>query len=596
MADETLRIKVGADIIEFTKSIAEVETELKGLQESVKNLGGQELVKVNKQIGELTETLQRLKNVGKEGFDEFGVAIKKTGNSAGQTGITLTNLSRIAQDAPFGFIAIQNNLDPLIQSFGNLSKESGGTGNAIKALAGSLVGPAGLALGFSVVTALVTSAIQKYGSLSNAVIALSAAQDQASIKQRELTKAFNESLASSTGDLGKIKDYVGILNNVNASQKERLNAYNILKKDFPSIIQNQTFENALNAEGAKLINEKARQTVDYILLKGKEAALIKLVEKESQKQLDAEQNLAEFRKNAITFTNLLFSSLKAGGNAILGTQYRFRELQMEIEDAKNSGKDFANQLSKIREQFTQTDQGIIDPQAVINSYQEQIKEQNKILKAGIKDRKKAKEQEAKDEIRINKEVVELFFQSVENSSKAYKEQLDQMSKDADAFIKQQESDLQIDAEMGGKVLLKNINKSFDVLSNDIKIAEKNATAAAKIFSDLLNPVIDQFFTNISEGQNAFKGLGNAIKQFAIQALKDLLKIATIAALKAAFSKNQTNFADAFSQLFNQTYGFTPKTPMAPGGMSMNVSGQFGVRGTDLVAVINQSQQRINRVG
>jgi len=76
---------------------------------------------------------------------------------AAQAGQSLTNLSRIAQDAPFGFIGIQNNISPLIESFGRLKAETGSTGGALKALVQGLAGPAGLGLAVGVGTALLTA-------------------------------------------------------------------------------------------------------------------------------------------------------------------------------------------------------------------------------------------------------------------------------------------------------------------------------------------------------------------------------------------------------------------------------------------------------
>ena len=52
------------------------------------------------------------------------------GNVSGQATNALSNLSRVAQDAPYGFIGIANNLNPLLESFQRLSKEAGGSGAA----------------------------------------------------------------------------------------------------------------------------------------------------------------------------------------------------------------------------------------------------------------------------------------------------------------------------------------------------------------------------------------------------------------------------------------------------------------------------------
>ena len=41
----------------------------------------------------------------------------------------LNSLSLVAQDLPFGFIGIQNNLPGVISSFGELTREAGGVGS-----------------------------------------------------------------------------------------------------------------------------------------------------------------------------------------------------------------------------------------------------------------------------------------------------------------------------------------------------------------------------------------------------------------------------------------------------------------------------------
>lgn len=74
---------------------------------------------------------------------------KQVTRGADAAGQSLQNLGRIAQDAPFGFIGIANNINPLVESFQRLKKESGSTGGALKALAGSLAGGGGLGLVFS---------------------------------------------------------------------------------------------------------------------------------------------------------------------------------------------------------------------------------------------------------------------------------------------------------------------------------------------------------------------------------------------------------------------------------------------------------------
>ena len=76
------------------------------------------------------------------------------GKSRGATS-ALTDLSRIAQDAPYGFMAISNNLNPMLESFQRLKVETGSTGGALKAMSASLMGPAGIGIALAVVSAAI---------------------------------------------------------------------------------------------------------------------------------------------------------------------------------------------------------------------------------------------------------------------------------------------------------------------------------------------------------------------------------------------------------------------------------------------------------
>jgi hypothetical protein len=106
----------------------------------------------------LKNTSDALKTTATEA-KKTGDALKSNLNAgSAQAGQSLQNLSRIAQDAPFGFIGIANNINPLVESFGRLKAETGSTGGALKALVSGLSGPAGLGLAFGVVTAAISFA------------------------------------------------------------------------------------------------------------------------------------------------------------------------------------------------------------------------------------------------------------------------------------------------------------------------------------------------------------------------------------------------------------------------------------------------------
>lgn len=110
---------------------------------------------VNKALNNTNKSLNETATGAKKAGDALNNQLRP---GAAQANTAMTNLSRVVQDAPFGFIGIANNLDPLIQSFQSLRKETGSTGGAIKALVSGLTGGGGLALAFSAITTAITFA------------------------------------------------------------------------------------------------------------------------------------------------------------------------------------------------------------------------------------------------------------------------------------------------------------------------------------------------------------------------------------------------------------------------------------------------------
>jgi hypothetical protein len=68
------------------------------------------------------------------------VQLSNIKRGSGEATQALNNLSRVAQDAPYGFIGISNNINPLLESFQRLKTSTGTTGGALKALVGELTG------------------------------------------------------------------------------------------------------------------------------------------------------------------------------------------------------------------------------------------------------------------------------------------------------------------------------------------------------------------------------------------------------------------------------------------------------------------------
>lgn len=81
-------------------------------------------------------------------------ALQKLPQTANTATSAMINLGRVVQDAPFGFLGIANNLNPLLESFQRLKAESGSAGSALRALGGSLMGAGGLGFALSIASSL----------------------------------------------------------------------------------------------------------------------------------------------------------------------------------------------------------------------------------------------------------------------------------------------------------------------------------------------------------------------------------------------------------------------------------------------------------
>ena len=89
-------------------------------------------------------------------------ALAKLPTTSNQATTALSNLSRVAQDAPYGFIGIANNLNPLLESFQRLKVSTGSTGGALKALGKELTGAGGLGLALGIASSLAVVLVINY--------------------------------------------------------------------------------------------------------------------------------------------------------------------------------------------------------------------------------------------------------------------------------------------------------------------------------------------------------------------------------------------------------------------------------------------------
>lgn len=342
-----------------------------------------DLIKVTKQLTGQFSALST--GIGK--FDqEVGKASAQTKKFVATTGnanTVMTNLGRIASDLPFGFIAIQNNLDPLIQSLGELFSRTKKEGpSAFKQLASSMLGAGGIGLAFSITSALATKLIQEYGSLSAAYQALTTNVTYAQRAQQAYNKSATEAEASIGGEIAKITALLSVAKDETISRDQREKAIKQLQKEYPGYLKNIDLEN-VNSEAAATAIDRLTEA---LIRKAKVQAAADLITKETQKLLTAQNTsvinqasawalLADNLASGITgiprFTAQIASGVKTqqkaisdSQSAIDGYQKKMNELLKQdalakvigiSEKGKKEGKTASDILKELQKELTGLD-------------------------------------------------------------------------------------------------------------------------------------------------------------------------------------------------------------------------------------------------
>lgn len=188
-----LSVRIGADVAPAVAGLQEVSDRLRNTAKS----------------GEaFSESLTRSANTATESLKKLKPGSKQATNS-------LIDLSRVAQDAPYGFLAIANNLNPLLESFRRLRVSTGSTSGALSALKSALLGPAGLGLALGVVSSLIVSFGDK---LFSAKASMNDYQKVVSEAKDEFVKMF--------ASLSQAQNNIDLVKRGLVSQQSALEQYN----------------------------------------------------------------------------------------------------------------------------------------------------------------------------------------------------------------------------------------------------------------------------------------------------------------------------------------------------------------------------------
>ena len=269
---------------------------------------------VDKALDNTTKSLEETSQAATQAGKALGSQLKAGSAQAQQS---LTNLGRVVQDAPFGFIGIANNLNPLLESFQRLKQESGSTGGALKTLVSGLSGPAGIGIALSVVTAAFTFA--EVG-LSRWGLAAKKAKEEANKFQEGLRSAEQGALANAF----RFQELTKVIRDTTKSERDRnlaLAEANTILEPYGKKIDSI---NVSLAETTRLENSLTESLVN-------QAIALKIADKIADLTISKREKLNEIKKQELYIDRLTVANAKSAVNSITGQTAGYVQLQDAVQ-------------------------------------------------------------------------------------------------------------------------------------------------------------------------------------------------------------------------------------------------------------------------
>jgi hypothetical protein len=511
----------------------------------------------------------------------------------------LTNLSRVAQDAPYGFMGIANNLNPMLESFQRLQKESGGTGNALKALVGGLTGPAGIGVALGVVSSLIvafgkdisdffsklTSGNESLAKTNNAFHESKQAFIDAYVEMQNLGNAF-ESFHNGTMSKKQVLDkYNETLGKVYGTTKDINEAEDIYLNNAPKYIQAAAY----------------RAAAQIALTKAAEQAF--------------KQQEAAFNPKAFGGFDLNQFIAAAGLSKLIGTNVGTINEALGSANAIKKGKEQENIFLQIADAFNKMVQET-------NSSAQKSVLFNKEL-----DKKPKKDTEYLNYLKEYRKELDKQFNTIKQGFGNKKAE-----QYVDTFVSPKAETPKILSESASS-FYKDAQKDNEARTASILLTKEQTEANLKLADTLSNYTANAFmnlWASMEQGMSIGEALGNLFIDLAKQIAAAAIKAAVFQAIFAAVSGGGSAAANAttggFMNLFkgflglasggivtkptlamvgegNESEAVMPLSKLSgfltssfnAGAMSSTGSngGQFVLKGSDLVLALQRSNNNLN---
>jgi len=534
-----LNINIGANVTDLQAQLQKAENLLKQFEAALKkatNVG--EINYLNGQIKNLNTTIGSL-----------GQQMNKIGRPTADATNALGNLSRVAQDAPYGFIGIANNLNPLLESFQRLQKESGSAGGALKAMVSGLTGPAGIGIALGVVSSLVVAFgddIQEF--ISNKLGGLG---EKFQIESDLINKSSSAFVKAST-DIDKLKNSFELFQQGSITKDKFLKEFNATLGD--TIAKTNDL-----ATAEKFLTDYADT---YIEMTFKKAIATEASAQAAKKMLELEISKGTPLTPGIgtALTSIFGNPALIGKQAAESKLALQNGLQGEIDILKNLRKVYDEEANKLQKSLTNTfgvSTNTTKPTAA-------PKKDTSLSYNAASDLIK----------QINKTNDLLTPNEIAPEDNYFKD----LEKQHTAFAKWQTGWL--------KMTEKNVEGSYKKQQKDLEELNKEYEQFANTISQNVTSALFGMWDAMAEGQSASQALSEMFGRLLRQMAEMVIKAAIFAGIMSLISGGAASGGVSFMSAFTKILGI-PK--MAEGGVATGPTLAMIGEGSESEAVLPLSK-------
>ena len=612
----SLNIEIGANVSEANARLTKFYADLR-----------KDLNEVNTTVKKTSDTFQKSTQKMSEAANSFG---KSSRNS-------LTALSLTLQDLPFGFIGIQNNLPGIIQGFGQMSAEAKTGASVMTQLKTALLGPAGLFLAFSAVTAIVTKLSMEYGGLGNAIDALFTKQtkfNEVIVRAGESFKEYNKAIltnneisgqasASQNGQALAARALLASVLDLTKTEAERKNALDRLKKLDEERFKNfdiekgkidglkqavEGYTRALIAQSVanKFVDQVSNTSVELEKQRNALGELFNKLDALEKKYPNLSSEAKKYSDELISSQGRLGSGLVQPGKGVLDYIATFKKISEQEGVIKGVVKQLED-LNSATLKAVQSASKLASPEKPID---EKIKKEKFSPFSDIGDEGEAIEA-AMSLDQINKLILanlRLSFGKTGIFTTVLNRLLDERKKLIKKKLEEESAILapkKVD-KITGKPLSDKLED--DIGAYQVYLA-KLQEVQALLSATFLQPLENAFMNLFETGKFGFKAFADAVLKQVQQLVAKIIAtgiISLIANLASGGFAGIGGAAKGFGKVGESilsAIGLGLKKTSNPsfGGVgpgAMGMSGQVNVvlRGSDLVGALNRTNATINRVG